>query len=109
MSLYYADTKYLVKRIVGLPGEKVDLRNGDLYINDRLVEEDYIENDNNVDFSLSSLGYNVIPQDMYFVLGDNRADSLDSRDQNVGLVSKEDIIGKVRIRLWPINQMKFIK
>ncbi|MBQ6841062.1 MAG: signal peptidase I [Bacilli bacterium] len=109
VSLYYADTKYLVKRVVGLPGEKIDLRDGDLYINDRLIEETYIEDDSNVEFSLSSLGYNTIPEDMYFVLGDNRSDSLDSRDPNVGLVSKKDIIGKVRIRLWPINQMKFVR
>ncbi|MBE6147918.1 MAG: signal peptidase I [Firmicutes bacterium] len=109
VSLYYADTKYLIKRVIGMPGEKVEYRNGDLYINDRLVKEEFLTNAHTSDFSLSDLGYSVIPEDMYFVVGDNRNDSLDSRDPDVGLIPKEDIIGKVRIRLWPINQIKIVK
>ena len=109
ISLFYDDTKYLIKRVIGLPGENVDFRGGDLYINDRLVEEEYLESAVTEDFSLSTLGYSQIPDDMYFVVGDNRGDSLDSRSTEVGLISKEDIIGKVRIRLWPITQIKFVK
>lgn len=109
VSLYYADTKYLIKRVIGLPGEKVEYRNGELYINDLLVEEGFLTDVYTDDFSLRDLGYNTIPEDMYFVVGDNRGDSLDSRDPDVGLIPKEDIIGKVRIRLWPINQIKIAK
>ena len=58
------------------------------------------------DFSLSSLGYNIIPEDYYLVLGDNRSDSLDSRDPKVGLVPKKNIIGQVRLRIWPLNKIK---
>ena len=93
-----------------MPGERVDFRGSDLYINNRLVTEDYLdENVVTEDFSLTTLGYHVIPENMYFVVGDNRGDSLDSRDAEVGLIPKEDIIGKVRIRLWPINKIGFIK
>lgn len=109
VSLYYADTKYLIKRVIGLPGESVDFRNGDLYINNILIEEEYLNGMNTPDFSLSDLGYAKIPNDMYFVVGDNRGDSLDSRSKEVGLIPKEDIIGKVRIRLWPVNQIKLVK
>ena len=109
VALYYADTKFLIKRVIGLPGEKIDFRDGDLYVNNRLVPEEYINDDTTEDFSLSSLGYSSIPENMYFVVGDNRLDSLDSRSSEVGLISKEDIIGKARLRLWPINQIKLIK
>ena len=109
VSLYYADTKYLIKRVIGLPGEKIEYRSGDLYVNDILVEEEFLNEAYTEDFSLRDLGYNVIPEDMYFVVGDNRGDSLDSRNSEVGLIPKDDIIGKVRIRLWPINQIKLVK
>ena len=56
-------------------------------------------------FKLSDLNYKVIPDDMYLVLGDNRENSLDSR--KIGLIKKEDIIGKVSFRFWPINKLKF--
>ena len=55
------------------------------------------------DFELSSLGYDVIPDDMYLVLGDNRPDSVDSRE--IGLISKDDIIGKISFRIWPLNKL----
>lgn len=106
VSLEYADTKYLIKRIIGLPGEKVEIKNSKVYINDELLEEEYLNEDlNYADFSLSSLGYSVIPEDMYFVLGDNREDSLDSRE--IGLIKKEQIKGKIFMKFWPLNKLSF--
>lgn len=106
ISLKYADTKYLIKRVIGLPGDKIEIKNNVLYINDKIYEEKYLKKGMNYqDFELSSLGYDVIPQDMYLVLGDNREISLDSR--KIGLIKKEDINGKITFRLWPLNKIKF--
>lgn len=110
IALYSEESKYLIKRVIGLPGEKVEFRNNKLYINNLLVEETYLDNSISTDdFSLSSLEYDIIPEDMYFVVGDNRSDSQDSRDPEIGLIAKKDIVGKARIRIWPINQIKFVK
>jgi len=106
ISLKYADTKYLIKRVIGLPGEKIEIINNKLYVNDIEYVEEYLDKGlNYYDFKLSDLNYKVIPDDMYLVLGDNRENSLDSR--KIGLIKKEDIIGKVSFRFWPINKLKF--
>lgn len=106
ISLKYADTKYLIKRVIGLPGEKVEIINNKLYINGIEYVEEYLSKELNYqDFKLSDLNYTVIPDDMYLVLGDNRENSLDSR--KIGLIKKEDIEGKIALRFWPINKLKF--
>ena len=109
VALSYADTKFLIKRVVGLPGETVAFQNGNLYINGVLTEEPYLKNVQTEDFNITSLGYEKIPDNMYLVLGDNRGDSMDSRDPEVGLIKKKDIIGKVRVRIWPLNKIKLVK
>ncbi len=103
----YSDEKYLVKRIIGLPGEYIEYKDNVLYVNEEAVDEKYLNNINTNNFSLEELGYDKIPDDMYLVLGDNREDSLDSRD--IGLVKKKEIIGKTFIRIWPITNFKLIK
>lgn len=104
ISLEYADTKYLIKRVIGLPGDSVSIKNNTLYINDKVYVENYLDEGLEYDdFELSSLGYNTIPDNMYLVLGDNREDSLDSRE--IGLISKEEVIGKVAFRIWPLNKL----
>lgn len=108
ISLKYADTKYLIKRVIGLPGEKISIKNSKVYINDKVYDEPYISDTLEYeDFDLQSQGIDTIPEDMYFVLGDNRANSLDSR--KIGLIKKEDIIGKISFRFWPLNRIKIIK
>ena len=83
-----------VKRIVGLPGEKLELRQGQVYINDKLLYEPYIDA-----HSGSSWGPSVVGQDELFVLGDNRANSSDSRSW--GMLPTGNIIGKAWICYWP--------
>lgn len=106
ISLKYADTKYLIKRVIGLPGENIEIRNNKLYINGTEYNEEYLSKDlDYIDFKLSDLGYSKIPEDMYLVLGDNREISLDSR--KIGLIKKKDINGKISFRFWPLNKLKF--
>lgn len=104
ISLENDDTKYLIKRVIGLPGDSISIKDNTLYINGEVYIENYLEEGLVYDdFELTSLGYQVIPDDMYFVLGDNRADSVDSRE--IGLISKDDVIGKISFRIWPLNKL----
>lgn len=106
--LTYDNSKYLIKRVIGLPGDHIEIKDSKLYINGEIYEEDYISKSLEYeDFKLEYIGYDVIPKDMYFVLGDNRPDSMDSR--KIGLVKKKDIEGKIFFRFWPFNKMKVVK
>lgn len=91
----------LTKRVIGLPGEKVSFKSGDVYIDDELLREDYLDED--VD-TLSILTF-VVPEDSYFVMGDNREDSLDSRFWVNPYVEKESIKGKLLLQI-PLEDMK---
>lgn len=98
----------LVKRIIGMPGENISYEDNQLYINGKKFED--IETSRTTDFSLEEL-YSIdkIPEGYYFVMGDNRGNSLDSRDYRVGLVKKEDITGITIFRLFPFNKLGTIK
>ena len=109
VSLKYDGSKYLIKRVIGLPGESIYYKDNILYINGIPYKENIVDGLVTEDFDLKQLGYDVIPEDMYLVLGDNRGNSLDSRNKEVGLIKKEDIIGKVFIRIWPLNGFKLVK
>lgn len=100
---YDEDTTF-VKRIIGLPGEtvRIDLM-GNIYINDQILEEDYGYEVINPD-NLGRASQNILlGDDEYFVLGDNRNNSRDSRWADVGNVKKEDIIGKAVLRIYPFS------
>ncbi len=108
VALRFEDTNYLIKRVVGLPGETVEFKDNQLYINGEIVEEDYlVDGVVTADFNLTQLGYDKIPEGMYFVLGDNREHSSDSRE--LGLVSEKDILGETSIRIFPINRIGILK
>lgn len=94
------DNQKLIKRIVGLPGEKVEYKDSKLYINDKEIAEPFTTEPTN-DFSLSKLGYDVIPEGHYFIMGDNRNNSVDSR--LIGLVKKENLMGRTRLCIYPFN------
>ena len=105
VSLQHGDSKFYIKRIIGVPGDSIVIKDSKIYINGMQYEEDYISSDLVYeDFYISSLGYQTIPEGMYFVLGDNRINSSDSRE--FGLVSKDDIVGRISIRIWPLNKLK---
>lgn len=84
------ETSLYLKRVVGLPGEHIAYQNGLLYINGSIVEDSFSELTENFDLT-EAFGYQVIPEDSYFVLGDNRGISEDSR--RFGVVHKKNIVG----------------
>lgn len=97
----------LVKRIIGLPGESIEYKDNKLYINGKVIKD--VAPEETDDFSLEELyGMKKIPDGYYFVMGDNRDGSSDSRDYRIGLIKKDNILGKTIIRLWPINKIKFL-
>ena len=94
----------LVKRIIGLPGEAIEYKDNKLYINSKELEDVSISRTG--DFSLEEL-YNIkkIPKNYYFVMGDNRGNSSDSRDNRIGLISEDEIVGTTSIRLFPFTKI----
>ena len=103
----YNNTK-LVKRIIGLPGENISYKDNELYINDKIIKD--VQTSRTGDFSLEELyALKKIPDNYYFVMGDNRGNSLDSRDYRVGLIKKEDIVGITIFRLFPFNRLGIVR
>ena len=101
------DTK-IVKRIIGLPGESIEYKGDKLYINNQ--EIDTMDFEYTGDFSLEKIyGYVILPKDYYFVMGDNRDGSSDSRDPRIGLIKKSQIKGVAKFRIWPLNKIGSIK
>ena len=99
----YNGTK-LIKRVVGLPREDVGYKDNKLYVNGEYIEEDFLKNNQETyDFSLEELGYDTIPDGYYFVMGDNRTNSTDSRI--IGLVSEEDIEGTTNFAIFPFDKI----
>lgn len=92
----------LIKRVIGLPGDKIEFKDNTLYVNDEKVKENF-KHDKTEDFSLSSLEYEFVPNGKYFVMGDNRDDSLDSRI--FGPVEKERILGSANLVLFPFTKI----
>lgn len=100
------DGEKLIKRVIALPGEYIEYKDNNLYIDGFLVEEDFKHKETS-DFNLEKIGFIKIPGDKYFVVGDNRDNSVDSR--MIGLIDKEDILGSVSYRLFPINKIGKVK
>ncbi len=98
------DQKLLIKRIIGLPGEEIAIRGGQVYINDELLTEPYLEED----YTHGNV-HQMIPEDHLFVMGDHRNNSLDSRNEDLGLVHIEDIVGKAFVRLFPFSEIGTIE
>jgi signal peptidase I len=87
-----------IKRVIGLPGEKVEVKNGTVFINDQSLKEEYIAAKPDYQW-----GPEVVPPDSYLVLGDNRNNSFDSHFW--GYVPRENIIGRAVFRFWPPNRL----
>ena len=88
-----------VKRVIGLPGETVEVIDGKVYIDGELLQEDYLEN--NPEIPLGNYGPYEVPEDHYFMMGDNRNHSLDSRFWDNKYVEEGKILGKAQFKYWP--------
>ncbi|MGG2053507.1 signal peptidase I [Lysinibacillus pakistanensis] len=111
------EKKNYIKRVIGLPGETLEYKNDQLYINGEPIDEPYLdayksqitEGTLTEDFSLKDIGVNLeeIPEGFVFVMGDNRRYSKDSR--HIGLVDQKEIIGNTSLIFWPFSDIKIVK
>ena len=103
---FYYQGKILLKRVIALPEDEVVIdSDGNVYVNQCLLEEPYVTEkvlgDCDLDFPYK------VPGTGYFVLGDQRSNSVDSRNSVVGAIPREDIIGRIFVRVWPLSDISF--
>lgn len=111
-----------IKRIIGVPGDTIEVNGDDVYINGKLIAEPYLEEviasshargetyngmSDYFRFPNEKVQENVVPEGHYFVMGDNRSDSKDSRA--IGFIAEDEIIGRADVVMWPLNELKLIK
>ncbi len=103
----YEENTYFIKRIIGLPGETVQIVDGTIYIDGEALQESYgreVMKNSGLAADPVTLG-----EDEYFVLGDNRNDSTDSRDPSVGKIPRDRIIGRAWVRIWPLSKIGILR
>lgn len=102
---FYLGNKLLVKRVIAGPGDFLNIKDdGSVYVNGRMLDEPYISEkalgECDLEFPFQ------VPESRYFLMGDHRKDSLDSRSSSVGCVAEEQIVGRIALRVWPLNDIK---
>ena len=100
------NNKLLIKRVIGVPGDWIEIdTDGTVYLNGEKLDEPYAEQlavgECDLEFPYQ------VPQEQYFVLGDMRESSIDSRNTLIGCVAKDQIVGKVFFRIWPLKTLRF--
>ena len=100
------NNKLLIKRVIGLPGDWIEIdTDGTIYLNGDKLEESYVEHkalgECDLEFPFQ------VPQEQYFVIGDMRESSIDSRNTVIGCIPKDQIVGKVFFRVWPFKSIQF--
>ncbi len=94
--------KCLIKRVIGLPGDVVEIKSGYVYVNGEEIDEPYVK-EQGISGEMDAV---TVPENELFVMGDNRGVSEDSRSARVGTISEDTIVGKVFVRLYPFNSIK---
>ena len=113
------DGKQIIKRVIGLPNEKIEIKDNKVYADGKELRNDFTMIDKKIDgkerhfagdnWDMSEIGLQKIEGNSYLVMGDNRAVSFDSRYKEVGIISKDQIVGKAVIVIWPLNKIRIIK
>lgn len=104
---FYYQGKILLKRVIAVPEDEVLIDGeGNVYVNTQLLEEPYVTDKGLGDCDLE-FPYKV-PGTGYFVMGDRRSNSVDSRNSVIGAVMRDDIIGRVSLRVWPLSKIGFV-
>ncbi|MCI8673263.1 MAG: signal peptidase I [Lachnospiraceae bacterium] len=105
---FYYEGKILLKRVIGMPGDEIEIdTDGNVSVNGQPLEEPYLREKS---LEKCQLEFPVtVPEGTFFVLGDNRAVSVDSRDLSVGYVRKDQVVGRAVIKAWPPARMKIWK
>lgn len=96
--------KNLIKRVIAEPGDSIKVENEKVYVNGNLMDEAYVSSP-----TTGFVDIEKVPDGQYFLMGDNRSVSLDSRSMEVGTISKDRIIGKVLVRVFPFNKLGTVK
>ena len=100
------NNKLLIKRVIGVPGDWIEIdTDGTVYLNGEKLDEPYVEQKALGECDLE-FPYQV-PQEQYFVIGDMRESSIDSRNTVIGCIPKDQIVGKVFFRVWPFSRLRF--
>ena len=94
--------KNLIKRIIGLPGDTVEIIGGYVYLNGHILDEPYL-NEQGISGEMEKI---TVPEGRLFVMGDNRGVSQDSRDVLIGCIEEDSILGRVFVRLYPFNRIR---
>lgn len=102
------DKRFYVKRVIALPGQTVDIKNGRVYIDDEVLEEEYYDGVTNTTDPTVSFPL-VVDEGTVFVMGDNRPNSTDSRFSDLGLVPYDALLGKAQVRIWPLNEISLTR
>ncbi|MCD7758044.1 MAG: signal peptidase I [Clostridiales bacterium] len=104
---FYYQNKLLLKRVIAGPGDVVDMDDdGDVFVNGEQLDEPYVTakalGETDLDYPYQ------VPDNRYFVMGDNRTTSIDSRSSAIGCIEKDQIVGKVLLRVWPLNRLSLV-
>ena len=106
---FYFNNKILVKRVIAEPGDKVDIDDaGNVIVNGRALDESYLTSRSKGNTTNITFPYQV-PKGKYFLMGDHRETSMDSRNTQIGCIRQDQMVGRILIRVWPLKRFGLVK